>query len=188
MADAYEVGIRVARALERAGLPYAVGGALALGAHGAPRGTLDVDMNVFVEAVSLPATLAALREAGMDVDADAAQGDVARRGMFVGMVDGLRVDVFVPSIPFSWEAARTRVEMPLPEGGTAWFLSAEALLVFKLLFFRPKDLIDIARLAAFLGDRLDRAYVRAAIVEMMGDDDERVVKWDQIVAHEGHER
>ena len=45
--DAAAAGVRIAQALEAAGVPYALGGALALGAHGVPRGTLDVDVNVF---------------------------------------------------------------------------------------------------------------------------------------------
>ncbi len=40
--DAGQVAERVAEALEVAGLPYAIGGALAMGVHGYPRGTLDV--------------------------------------------------------------------------------------------------------------------------------------------------
>lgn len=32
---------------KRTGSPRALGGVLALGAHGVPRGTLDVDVNVF---------------------------------------------------------------------------------------------------------------------------------------------
>lgn len=45
--DAAEAGLRIARALEADRIPHALGGVLALGAHGVPRGTLDVDVNVF---------------------------------------------------------------------------------------------------------------------------------------------
>ena len=41
--DAAEAGTRIARALDAAGIAHAIGGALALGVHGVPRGTLDVD-------------------------------------------------------------------------------------------------------------------------------------------------
>jgi hypothetical protein len=53
--------------------------------------------------------------------------------------------------------------------------------VFKLLFFRGKDVVDLERLVA-VRDELDRAYVRRWIVDMMGDADERVRRWDEIVA------
>ena len=53
--------------------------------------------------------------------------------------------------------------------------------MFKLLFFRGKDVVDIERLIA-VRDDLDRDYVRRWFVEMMGDGDERVQKWDELVA------
>jgi hypothetical protein len=45
---AAESAQRIADALESAGVSYAIGGALALAVAGVPRGTADVDVNVFV--------------------------------------------------------------------------------------------------------------------------------------------
>jgi len=39
---------------------------------------------------------------------------------------------------------------------------------------------DLERLASVRGARLDRAYVRRWLVEMMGDDDVRVRTWDDV--------
>ena len=89
--------------------------------------------------------------------------------------------MFLPSIPIAWEPARTARRAPLLDG-EATFLSPEAIAVFKLLFFRPKDLVDLERLVAVQGDALDAAYVRARIVDMLGADDPRVVRWDELVA------
>src|SRR5581483_7418408 len=47
-ADAFEAALAIARALDTAGIPYALGGALAYGQYGIPRATNDVDVNVFV--------------------------------------------------------------------------------------------------------------------------------------------
>jgi hypothetical protein len=63
-------------------------------------------------------------------------------------------------------------------------LSVEDLVLFKLLFFRPKDLLDIERLIRFRGDSLDRAYVRRWIVDMMGDSDERTLAWERLTSAE----
>ncbi|HVV82471.1 MAG TPA: hypothetical protein VHE35_05300 [Kofleriaceae bacterium] len=179
-ADAAEAGLRIARALDDAALDYALGGALALGAHGVPRGTLDVDVNVFTPDEALPAVIGALTSVGISIDEAAATGRARNEGMFIGDWAGMRIDVFVPSIPFSAEAGRTRVRLVDPEGVGVWFLSAEALAVFKLLFFRPKDLADLERLVAVRGAAFDRGYVRRWIVEMMGEDDPRVVAWDEL--------
>lgn len=57
--------------------------------------------------------------------------------------------------------------------------------MFKLLFFRPKDVLDLEKLVAVQGSDLDTAYVRRWMVEMMGEEDERVVAWDRIVREHG---
>ena len=61
-------------------------------------------------------------------------------------------------------------------------LSSETLAVFKMLFFRKKDLADLERLIAFRGAALDRGWVRAQLVEMRGEADERVLEWDRLTA------
>ena len=179
--DAAEAGLRIARALAATGIPYALGGALALGAHGVPRGTLDVDLNVFVDDDELQPVIACLQDLGVELDASAARACASRDGMFVGNWHGMRIDVFVPSIPFSVEAGRTRVLLTDAEEEAIWFLSPEALAVFKLLFFRPKDVADLERLVAVRGEELDHSYVRRWMVDMMGEGDERVVTWDDLV-------
>jgi hypothetical protein len=178
---AAEAGRAIADALARAEIPHAIGGALALGVAGVPRGTLDVDVNVFSEDALLPEVVAALQALGISLDLEAALAAARAEGMFVGSWDGMRIDVFVPSIPFSHEAARTTVEITA-DGWTGRFLCPEAIAVFKLLFFRLKDRSDLERLVAVRGDKLDHAYVRRWIVDMMGEDDERVAAWDDVVA------
>ena len=178
---AAEAAREIADALAAAGLPHAIGGALALGVAGVPRGTKDVDVNVFVDDDQVPHVIDALSALGIEVQREAALARARRDGMFVGMWDGMRIDVFVPSIPFSHEAARTAVTVTV-DGWTGRFLSAEAITVFKLLFFRIKDRGDLERLVAVRESAFDHAYVRRWIVDMMGEDDERVRAWDDIVA------
>jgi len=91
----------------------------------------------------------------------------------------VRVDVFVPSIPFYAEAERRRVQTQIA-GRTTWVHSAEVLAVFKLLFFRPKDLLDVERMLQIQAAAFDRAFVREALVEMLDDADVRIAKWDAI--------
>lgn len=183
--DAADAATRIARALEAGGVPHAIGGAIALGAHGVPRGTLDVDINVFVADAELPHVVAVLRDLGIELTEEAAIARARRDGMFVGNWGGMRIDVFTPSIPFSRESEKTRVRVDAPDGGSDWFLSAEALAVFKLLFARPKDYVDLERLIAVQGSHLDHAYVRRWIVEMMGEDDERIRRWDELTKQLG---
>jgi hypothetical protein len=179
--DAFELGIALAQALEGHGVEYALGGALAYGQYGIPRATNDVDVNVFVAPDGLAPVFEALRALDVPVDEAAARAAAQDEGLFVVRLGGYRIDVFTPSIDFSWEAARTRVRHEV-EGARVWFLSAEALAVFKLLFFRAKDLVDLERLIAVQGGAVDVAYVRARIVEMLGEEDPRVEAWDRLCA------
>lgn len=178
--SAAESAQRIADALEAAGIPYAIGGALALAVAGVPRGTADVDVNVFIQDAELDALFGVLQQLGIEIDRVAATDRARRDGMFIGRWEGMRIDVFLPSIPFSNDAARTRIRLTDASGWSGWFLSAEALTVFKLLFFRGKDLVDLERLVA-VRDDLDHQYVRRWIVDMMGEEDDRVRRWDTIV-------
>lgn len=182
--SAVENALRIAAELDRRGIPYAIGGAIAFGIWAVPRGTVDVDLDVFLGPADQDPVFEALASVGVVLDREEAGARAARDGMYVGRLDGMRVDVFIPSIPFYEEAARTRVWYA-GHGQGAWFLSAESTAVFKLLFFRGKDIVDLERLLAVQRARLDHAYVRRWIVDMLGGSDERVSRWDQLVREFG---
>ncbi|GMU58253.1 MAG: hypothetical protein IT380_02565 [Myxococcales bacterium] len=177
--NAAEIGLALGRALEAKGIPYALGGALAYGVWALPRATRDVDLNLFVTPEQLDPAFDVLSAAGVTFEREAARRAAAEDGLFVGWLGACRIDVFTPSIPFSWEALKTRVSVALG-GQPTWFLSAEALAFFKMMFFRGKDLVDLERLLGSLGKRLDAPWVRRWLVETMGEDDERVRKWDEL--------
>lgn len=176
-----DVARRLADALESAGVPYAVGGALALGVWGFPRATNDVDLNVFVEVEDLGPAFEALRCAGCTVDETGALASARHRGDFTVRAGSMRVDVFVPSVTF-YDSARARIRRAPLQGRPAWFLSPEDLVVCKMLFFRTKDVLDVERLVALSGKDFDRAYVRRWLIELVGEDDERLVRWDRVLA------
>ena len=57
--------MRIAQALEQARIPYAFGGAIALAYYAAPRGTEDIDVNVFLKAEEAGRCLEALERLGI---------------------------------------------------------------------------------------------------------------------------
>lgn len=193
--NAAQVALDVMGALELAGLKVAVGGSLALNLWGVPRGTKDADINVFAPERDHPRILAVLQAAGCGPTPERASwtpGDEetflrrAREGeAAVAYVGPIRVDVFVPSIDFYVEAERTLKRVTLRSGREVSALSAEALCVFKLLFFREKDLVDLRRLVARQGAALDHAWVRGHLAQMFPDGDERIDAWDEIVRRHG---
>lgn len=85
---AADAGRAIADALRARGIPHALGGALALGVAGVPRGTKDVDVNVFVSLDALGGVIDALAALGIAIDRAAASARAARDGKFVGSWDG----------------------------------------------------------------------------------------------------
>ncbi len=180
LVSAFDVASRLAAVLDAASVPYAIGGAIALGAWSDPRATHAVDINLFIGHDGLEAALDALAAAGLEIDHNAARIADESGDVLIGHYQGLRVDLFTPSIPFSWEALATRRRLAGPSG-EAWYLSPEAIAIFKLLFFRHKDVVDVEKLVAVQGEDIDHKYVRRWLVEMMGEGDERVLTWDRLV-------
>jgi hypothetical protein len=177
--DVMVLARRLADRFEAAGMPYAIGGALALAQWSVPRGTKDVDLTLFVDETKWAEALQMLVTEGAEVDEPRVLDELRRRGSARVWGLGFPVDVFVPSIPFYTSVASRVVRRPLL-GRAARFLSAEDLAVFKLLFFRLKDLADVQTLLAVRRADLDRDYVRSWLVDMVGTDDERVVWWDEM--------
>ena len=178
--SASELARRIIDVLEARAIPHAVGGALALGVWGFPRATKDVDLDVFVEAKALTPVFDALESAGCSVERAVAAASAQERGDFQAWFGPVRIDVFVPSIPF-YGQVQARIRRAKLEGRAAWFLAPEDLAVMKLLFFRAKDLIDVERLVASLGPTFDRDYVARALDEIVGPDDERVGRWRRLL-------
>jgi hypothetical protein len=174
---AFDNAAKIAAALELHQIPYAIGGAIAWGAWADPRGTHDVDINLFVTAAELDRALDVLETVGVAFVREQAMRAEAEGDVIIGWLNNMRVDLFTPSIPFAWEALKTRRRLTGPSGD-AYYLSPEAIALFKLLFFRPKDLLDVEKLILVQGKDLDVFYIRRWLVDMMGQDDERVLSFD----------
>jgi hypothetical protein len=65
------------------------------------------------------------------------------------------------------------------EGGRLWFLSAEDLCLHKLIYGRPKDIIDLERLIA-VRPNIDLAYVRSWMTRMVPAGDRRFAALDDL--------
>ena len=177
--DTVAVALRIADALARDRVPYAIGGALAYGYWGVGRATKDVDINLFVTSEQLTSAFDALDAAGVEIDRQQALASATVRGDAVGWVGQVRIDLFVNSIPLHDQAAQRTVEVIL-EGQPIRILSAEDIAVLKFLFFRGKDIVDLERLFAMRAD-LDLEYIERWLVDAVGKDDARVTKFHALV-------
>ena len=171
--DPGSVAAWVAERFEEDGIVYAIGGALALGAHGIPRMTDDVDFSVFVPEDEIQHLFDSLERAGCAFDRAGALAGVRRIHLFHGRCGHVGVDFFVSFHPHHHESIARRVLLPDPAGKPRWFLSAEDLAIHKLALFRPKDLPDLERLFAMSGPVMDLAYVRRWVEAICGAGDPR---------------
>ncbi len=169
--------VELHRTLDRARVPHAFGGALALAycTHD-PRGTNDIDCNLFVPASSPGSAIEAL-PAGVERTA-ATVPAIERDGQIRLWWAGTPVDLFFDYAPIHRSAARRRRLVPFA-GIELPVLGCTDLVLFKALFDRSKDWADIE--AVIAARTLDVVEVRAALVALLGVDDGRVARFDRLV-------
>jgi hypothetical protein len=164
--------VAVHRALDGADLPHAFGGALALAwCTERARGTIDIDLNVFVGVDRVADVLRALPT---EVVATSAEVELLERdGQARLWWDRTPVDLFLDTTDFHRAAAgRCRWE---DFGGVLLpFLSCADLAVFKAFFDRTKDWADLEEMA--VAGTLDADRVVGVLVRHLGADDPRVAK------------
>ncbi|MBM4012270.1 MAG: hypothetical protein FJ286_12975 [Planctomycetes bacterium] len=185
--DPAEAAMRLARALDARGVAYAIGGALAFGYWGMPRGTLDVDITHYMPPEDTRGVIALLDAVGCVVDAERARGTLAEHGFCSATLAGLRVDVFLPIVDFYTVARGRRRRVDL-SGVPLMIWDAETPVIFKLMFFRDKDPVDIAQILRTQAGRLDSDWITTRLVDLFGRRDPRVSRWHELLsaAHLNH--
>jgi hypothetical protein len=164
--------VAVHEALERARIPHAFGGALALAwCTQRARGTIDVDVNLFVGPDQATQVVRALPAGIAWSDDDVAS--MRREGQVRLWWDTTPVDLFFSTTEFHERvAARVRREPFL--GEDVPFLACRDLAVFKAFFDRTKDWADLEEMAA--AGSLDVEDVLGVLARYLGGDDPRIAR------------
>lgn len=178
--DAAQASQALASALDRAGCEYALGGAIALGYWAEPRGTLDVDVTLFLPPDKPTSCVRLLQSIDCNVDADRAVQSLSEHNYCQAQFGGCRIDVFLPAVPF-YELARHRRKKVLLGKQTITIWDAETLCVFKLMFFRRKDIADLEQILRAQREQLDREWVSQQITAIFGVRDPRVAQWNELL-------
>ena len=171
----------LADALEARRIDYAIGGALALGQWGVVRGTHDVDLNLWLDPARPTEAARVLAEIGCEFQTAALVREWGDKGWGYVHFKKVRVDVYLPLMPFHESVRSRRRRAPLL-GREAWFLSAEDLAVFKLILFRTKDRADLESLLVVQGPDIDRTYVQEWVSRIAGAADMRIAGWKEMAA------
>ncbi len=162
----------VLEALEEAGVPYLVGGAVAAWAWGEPRATRDLDLVVDLPVEAAGGLAEALASRNIPLPAEIIldrliedRADVPLSAVHVPT--GYKVDIYLlrPGDELRQEAFRRRTLVDLgPELGKVHLHSPEDLIIYKLWYYslsqQTKHLRDIASIVLTLGGDLDEAYIR----------------------------
>lgn len=160
------------RSLHRSRIPHAFGGALALAyCTQQARGTIDIDLNVFLDAEQVSRLRAALPE-GLRISAASAR-QLETQGQARVLWDKIPVDFFLSTTEFHHQVA-ARVAWHRFGGKEVPFLACNDLAVFKAFFSRTKDWADLEEMLHV--GLLDTPTVCSALAEYLGPDDERITR------------
>lgn len=170
MTDLVAKIIALSGTLTAANLPHALGGALALAwcTHQA-RGTIDIDVNVFVAQDRAEEVLSSLPSGVLWTRDDL----IALRtdGQVRAWWSNVPIDIFLNTTAFH-EQLIARVTWEPFENHRLPFLSCLDLAIFKAFFNRLKHWADLEAMRD--AGTLDTNAIRQVLVEYLGEDDERL--------------
>jgi len=172
MSELVEKLFTIHDALTEAGLAHAFGGAIALAyCVEEPRGTRDLDVNIFIDASKAESVLASLPPGVRVRRKDVAK--VKRDGQARLDWDGTPIDVFLNNTPLHDAVASSVVWVRL-EGREIPVLDCASLVIFKAFFDRTKDWADIEAVAIATPEDIEGAA--ATIADLVSEDDPAVEK------------
>jgi hypothetical protein len=158
--------------LAQSNIPHAFGGALALAwCTQQARGTVDIDINIFVSTDETRQVLDALPVSIAWNQKD--EETMHREGQVRLWWEKTPIDIFLNTTKLHKQMAR-RCRWESFAGGTIPFLSCQDIAILKVFFNRTKDWADLEAMQA--AGTLDCSGITATIIEYLGIDDERIEK------------
>lgn len=147
-------------------IPHAFGGAIALAyCTGEPRGTIDLDINIFLAHEQAQTALSAMP--GEVTVTAANRRELATIGQTRAWWGDTPIDLFFNTDPFHTVAA-SRVRLVPFRGRVIPVLDCTTIAVFKVLSNRTKDWADLETMAE--AGQLNPVAVGALVHDLLGED------------------
>jgi hypothetical protein len=176
--------IAINLSLDRGGIEHAFGGAIALAYWTEdPRGTSDIDVNLFVAQENCELGLTALP--GEVATDEETIPQIKRDGQIRLWWDTTPIDLFFDNLPIHEKAALNRREVPF-EGVLIPILGPVELAIFKAMFDRTQDWADIEAMLRSM--TLDFDELQAAIESLVGAKDPRLERLDEALRRADRDR
>jgi hypothetical protein len=162
---------------DRLELRRSYGGAIAYNYYGPPRLTQDVDVLALIPDLKAPGLVEELTRAGCHhgdrnprpIELRPVLDDLrSKTHLAVFVCRGIRTEVFVPWHPFHHLVLERSPERDL-EGRRIRIHSAEDLIVFKKIFDRPKDIVDIKAILMTQKGKMDLDRLRSDAKGLLSD-------------------
>lgn len=164
------------RSLREAGIPHAIGGALAVGYYGEPRSTGDIDVNVFASSDRWSEIRDALKPLKIDTQVD--EAELKRFNEIQLEWESNLLHLF-----FSADALHQRMSENIRlvpfDGATIPIVSPEHLVVRKAQLDRTKDWPDIEQILVAAWP-LDFEEIETWLTRLIGDGDPRLEKLREV--------
>ena len=172
---------RLARNLTDAQVPHAFGGAIALAYYATPRGTRDIDINVFLPASAFDRVLEAIVPLGVASPTPTLRRTLERDEQVRLVWDGTPLDLFF-SYSELHDACLERQRRVAFGAERIAILSPEDLAIFKVLFARDKDWRDLGEMLLAQGPAFDAAHAIGWVERIVAPDDERLLRFRALLA------
>jgi predicted nucleotidyltransferase len=163
--------------LDECRVRYAIIGGLAVAQHARGRTTDDIDALLTVPQIAMPGFFEALKNHGFEVDLMRHIREL-RKGFTSVYFHGVKIDLMQPVVPAHARILDRAMESEIL-GKRVTVVSAEGLIVMKLMAMRPQDEADVLELLAGYGAQLDFDFIRREM-ETFADDSVRA-KFEQWV-------
>jgi hypothetical protein len=170
----------LAQALAAADIPHAFGGAIALAYHATPRGTRDVDINLFLPTSEFDRVLVALQPLGVAPPTIEMRKVLERDEQLRLYWDDTPIDLFFSYNELHDACVARKRTVPFGSEQIA-ILSAEDLAVFKTLFARDKDWRDLREMIFAQAPDFDADYATGWLERILAPDDERMLRFREIL-------